>query len=134
MEIFDLDCDLPESDKVSLSLNGKKYTIPLTVSYGLGCYMLSNKDLLSEIFDASGKPMLNRKTLDFAYAVAVELIKEQDPKLLTDEYIKKHLSVPKLIILLIKMASPFIKYMNQYGGMLIGSPATDDKNSVKKNK
>ena len=132
MEIYDLDNEIPESDKVSLSINNVKYTIPLVVSYGLGCFMLNHKEELAQIFDASGRPTLSKKTLDFAYSVAVELIKEQDPLLITDTYIKKYLSVPKLIILILRIANPFLQHMNKYGSVLIGSPSTDGKETKKK--
>jgi hypothetical protein len=132
MEIYDIDNDLPESDKVSISINGTKYIVPLVISYGLGCYMLSHTEDLKEIFTTEGRPSLTRKTLDFAYNVTVELLKEQDPDTLSDEYLKKHLSVPRMIILLVKLAKPFITYMNQYGPALIGIVEPDGHAKTKK--
>jgi len=133
MQIYDIDNDLPENDQIKITVNGKKYIVPLVVSYGLGCYLLNNKEILAEIFSAgNGRPSLSLKTLDFAYNVALELLKEQDPEILTDEYLKKHLSVTKLIIMLIKMTKPFLEYMTKYGNTLIGSTTTEDTSKTKK--
>jgi hypothetical protein len=134
MELYNIDNDIKEEDQISVTINSTKYIITMVISYSLGCYLLNNKDTILEIFaNGTGKPSLSKATLDFAYTICLELLKEQDPELLTDAYLKKHLSVTKLIIMLIKMAKPFYEYMTLYGPSLIGAaPAPADAKGNKK--
>ena len=127
MEIYDLDNDLPEEKSLSVTVNKIKYVIKMTVSFDLGCYLLSQKDIIVEIFgNGSGKPTLSIKTLQFAYDACRQLLKDHDPETMTDAYLKKHLSVTTVLYILINMAKPFMEFMQGAGAALIGNTKSTD--------
>lgn len=103
-----------ESKTIGVDINGKHYDIPMMISYDLGLYFIENKDRYDACTNEDGTFKISKESLSFLYDVMCELIKEQDPETITPEYIKKHLSIPKAVVLGIKMLVPLLQMQQSF--------------------
>lgn len=112
----DLDLLLPEDDTVTFTAkNGQKYTILLSVPFAVGSYIIDNADLLVNIFPRQGeRPKFSKEIVDAVLKIFAVMCHEQYEEM-TEEWIRKNISFPRLVLIMIKVATPILTFMSTSG-------------------
>jgi len=125
MAKFDLDILMPESDEISFSVQGEKYTLPVKISFAVGVYLIENMEIIKEVMpvqfvngEAKLKPKLSAKTLQVVSKVIKVMMIENYPEI-TDEWIVKNISLPRMGLIVMRSVIPIINYFNSIDLSLI---------------
>lgn len=125
----DLDILLPEDNIVSFTAaDGKKYQINLFIPFAVGQMLVDNADDVMEIFGGkTGKPNINAKTIKLALRILTGIMQDQHPHM-TDEWIKKNVSVPRMGVILFKAAMPIYDFLARMGELkgIMKTPTVSD--------
>ena len=109
----DLDILYPEDNTVEFTAkDGKRYTVPLFISFACGAYLIDNIETIKEIFPGGGKlHKLNITTLGVVVKILQIMISETYPEC-TEEWVKKNISLPRMGIMIFRAMSPILQYLN----------------------
>ncbi len=112
----DLDILMPEDDLIEFTAaDGQRYSIRLFVPFAVGAYLLDNADVIAQVFPQDGKrPVVSKTTFEVILKILGLMFREQYPEM-TDEWIRKNVSLPRLIAIVIRVATPIYEYVTSLG-------------------
>jgi hypothetical protein len=112
MAVIDLTKEFPEDDIITLKACGKVYEIPLVITSDAGDTLIENIETIQKILPAEGSlmPHFNRESLQLARVVLADIAHDHYPEI-DAEWIRKNISVPRLILTVYHMIRPIYDFM-----------------------
>jgi hypothetical protein len=116
----------PEDDILIIPTKEKDYEIPLVITSDVGDMIIDNIDVIQVVLPGSGGfiPKFNKEILDLARRLLAEMGKSVYPEM-DYEFIRKNLSLPRLIISIYSIIRPVYDFLIASG--FVNSITPDDK-------
>lgn len=115
--IVDLDILFPENDIIRFKdKSGKTYEVGVFIPPAVGFTIIDNIDLIQQAFPngVSSRPRVSKELLNFALLIIADICHEQYPEI-TEEWLKKNVSFPRLAYILYKLAVPIYEFLTSSG-------------------
>jgi len=115
-KIVDLEQLFPEEEKITLKDKaGTKYTITVFLPAAVGFLILDNIETVQSMFPGTSTiPKPTKEGLDLMIRI-VSLVCHEQHEEIDETWIKKNVSLPKLVYILYKLSLPVYEFIVQSG-------------------
>lgn len=112
MAIIDLTKEFPEDDIITLKAGGNVYEIPLVITSDAGDVLIDNMETIQAILPKEGSmiPHFDKQSLQLARVIIAAIAHDKYPEI-DAEWIRKNVSVPRLILTVYHMIRPIYDFM-----------------------
>jgi hypothetical protein len=107
-KVTDLDEILPEDGEIRFKdKDGNVHSFQIFVPLGVGMYICEHSEEIAELFK---NRKISKDTAMLVLKIATMIFHEQDNKI-NEEWMKRNVSLPRLLVIIVKMITPVMDYM-----------------------
>ena len=116
--ITNLDKDFPEDDIIEfISKDGKEYSIRLSIPIDAGMTIIENIETIQKIFPTDGgRPKPTKEALELISKIIADICHAQYEEI-DREWLKKNVSLPRMVYIVYRMAKPIYEFLTSSGFM-----------------
>ncbi|HQA52994.1 MAG TPA: hypothetical protein PK419_09065 [Spirochaetota bacterium] len=107
-KVTDLDELLPEDGEIRFKdKDGAVHSFKVFVPFAVGMYICEHSEEIAELFR---NRKISKETAMLVLKIATMIFNEQN-KQINEEWMKRNVSLPRLMVIIIKMITPVMDYM-----------------------